>query len=353
MLARVAASTLLRHETTLGRLRDDPETTRCFVRRLLGLLVLPLVLTPVLAACGGDDPAGSGAGSGGDALAGVEVTGAPGEAPQVQVDQGTSVDSTTTEVLAQGDGAEVTPGATVLVNYVAVNAKTGNTFANTYQSGQPQTFTLDESQGLPPGIVDSLVGSHGGDRVVSAVPPADLFGPQGNPQVKVGGKDTVVFVFDVEEASDPQPLKGIDADSAPLPPQFPQLQLDEDGTPTGFTAGGSTAAAPEELHVHTLVQGDGPPVQTGDLLTAHYLGQIYPDGQIFDQSYTRGEPATFQVGVGALIPGWDKALVGVPKGSRLVLMVPPKEGYGAQGNPSGGIKGSDTLVFVVDVLGVS
>jgi peptidylprolyl isomerase len=318
------------------------------VRRLVPLLLLPLVLT----ACGGDSADG-GAASGGDGLAGVEVSGQAGKAPKVEVDKGTTVDSTTTEVLAQGDGAEVTQGATVLVNYVAVNAKTGNTFANTYESGQPQTFTLDGAQGLPPGIIDSLVGSHGGDRVVSAVPPSDLFGPQGNPQVKVGGKDTVVFVFDVEEASDPKPLEGIEAGTGSLPASFPQLQLDDDGTPTGFTADKSTVPAPKELHVHTLVEGDGPPVQTGDLLTAHYLGQIYPDGKIFDQSYSRGEPATFQVGVGALIPGWDKALVGVPKGSRLVLMVPPKEGYGSQGNPSGGIKGTDTLIFVVDVLGVS
>ena len=94
-------------------------------------------------------------------------------------------------------------------------------------------------------------------------------------------------------------------------------------------------------------------LESGDLLTAHYLGQIYPDGKIFDQSYTRGEPATFQVGVGALIPAWDKALVGVKKGSRVVLVVPPKEGYGEQGNAGAGIKGTDTLIFVVDVLGVS
>ena len=51
-----------------------------------------------------------------------------------------------------------------------------------------------------------------------------------------------------------------------------------------------------------------------------------------------------------IIPGWDKGLVGVPVGSRVMLVIPPKDGYGSAGASSAGIKGTDTLVFVVDVL---
>ncbi|MGH3367443.1 MAG: FKBP-type peptidyl-prolyl cis-trans isomerase, partial [Nocardioidaceae bacterium] len=138
-----------------------------------------------------------------------------------------------------------------------------------------------------------------------------------------------------------------------LPADLPQLSLDDSGTPTGFQADGSTAPAPGKLGVHTLIEGDGDEVQAGDLLTVHYLGQVYPDGKIFDQSYTRGTPTTFQVGAGALIPAWDEALVGLREGSRVVLVVPPEEGYGSQGNPQAGIKGTDTLLFVIDILGAS
>lgn len=316
------------------------------MRRLPAVLVLPLLL---LAACGDD---GGGAGSGGGALDGVTVTGSAGKAPKVKVEEGFSVDRTTTEVVSQGDGPAVSQGATVLVNYVALNAKTGETFDNSYSSGQPQTFTLAQQQ-IFPGIIDALVGKRAGDRVAAAIPPSGLFGQQGNPQAKIGPTDTVVFVFDIEKASDPDPLEQVEGKSGPLPAALPQLQLDPDGTPTGFKASGSTEAAPDQLHVHTLVKGDGPEVQPGDLLTVHYLGQIYPDGKIFDQSYTRGAPTTFQVGVGSLIPAWDTGLVGIRKGSRVALAVPPDQGYGEQGQPSAGIKGDDTLMFVVDILGVS
>jgi peptidylprolyl isomerase len=324
------------------------------VRRLLAILAFPLLLVSACGGAGGeggDNEQSTGGGAGGD-LSGVSVSGGEGKAPQVDVEQGFSVDETTTEVVAQGEGPEVARGATVLVNYVAVNAKNGQTFDNTYESGQAQTFTLAEQQ-MFPGIIDALVGHNAGDRVTAAIPPSALFGQQGNPQVQVGPNDTVVFVFDIEQASDPDPLQQVEPGSQELPPELPQLTLDDQGTPTGFEARPSTEAAPQQLQVETLVEGDGDTVESGDLLTVHYLGQIYPDGDVFDQSYQRGEPTTFQIGVGGLIPAWDEALVGLKEGSRVVLVVPPAQGYGQQGNPGAGIKGTDTLIFVVDVLGVS
>ena len=62
---------------------------------------------------------------------------------------------------------------------------------------------------------------------------------------------------------------------------------------------------------------------------------------------------TFPLGVGGLIPAWDEGLVGVEKGSRVLILAPPADGYGSAGNQAAGIKGTDTLVFVVDILGVS
>ena len=61
-------------------------------------------------------------------------------------------------------------------------------------------------------------------------------------------------------------------------------------------------------------------------------------------------PAAFPIGTGSVIPGWDKVLVGVKIGSRVLMVVPPKQGYGKKGNSQAGIKGTDTLVFVVDVI---
>jgi peptidylprolyl isomerase len=108
---------------------------------------------------------------------------------------------------------------------------------------------------------------------------------------------------------------------------------------------------PGGYQVTVLSTGTGPVVKAGDQLTVHYLGETWRGGSVFDQSYDRGAPVTFPIGVGGLIPGWDEGLVGKTVGSRVLLVLPPEKGYGTSGNPQAGIEPTDTLVFVVDILG--
>lgn len=119
-------------------------------------------------------------------------------------------------------------------------------------------------------------------------------------------------------------------------------------TPTVTIPDGPPPAA---LTHQTLVQGNGPTVATGDLLVANYVGQVWASKKVFDSSFSRGEPIGKPIGVGQLITGWDKTLVGQKVGSRVLLTIPPADGYGAQGQPQAGISGTDTLVFVVDLVG--
>jgi peptidylprolyl isomerase len=105
-----------------------------------------------------------------------------------------------------------------------------------------------------------------------------------------------------------------------------------------------------KLQSEVLEEGDGPKVAKGDLLVADYLGQNFRSKKVFDNSYDRQVPAAFPIGAGQVIKGWDKTLVGVPAGSRVLMVVPPKQGYGEQGNPQAGIKATDSLIFVVDVI---
>jgi len=99
-----------------------------------------------------------------------------------------------------------------------------------------------------------------------------------------------------------------------------------------------------------LVEGKGTKVAKGDLLVADYLGAIYATNKVFDNSYDRGQPAGFEIGTGKVIKGWDETLVGVKAGSRVLMVLPPAKGYGSKGNEQAGIKGTDSLVFVVDVI---
>ncbi len=98
-----------------------------------------------------------------------------------------------------------------------------------------------------------------------------------------------------------------------------------------------------------LTKGTGPQTVAGDWLVTNYLGQVW-GGAVFDNSYDRGTTSVFQIGKQKVVPGWDTALVGVPVGSRVMLSLPPADGYGAPGNASAGITGTDTLVFVVDIV---
>ena len=105
--------------------------------------------------------------------------------------------------------------------------------------------------------------------------------------------------------------------------------------------------------VKTLVKGTGPAVAKGQTVVSQYVGAIWRTGKVFDSSWSRGTPFGFTIGAtpSQVITGWDKGLIGQTVGSRVMLVVPPAEGYGKTGSSQAGIKGTDTLVFVVDILG--
>jgi len=107
------------------------------------------------------------------------------------------------------------------------------------------------------------------------------------------------------------------------------------------------------LVTEVLKEGDGPEVKKGELLTANYLGQIWRDGKVFDNSYDRQAPSSFPIGVGGVIAGWDEGLVGKKIGSRVMLSIPADKGYKETGNADAGITKDDTLIFVVDLVGAA
>lgn len=319
-------------------------------RRLVALSVVPLLLFGA-AACGddsgGDGGSGSSASTGaGGKIPGLSVKGEFGEEPKVTLDGKLDNTEVETDELVTGDGAKVEEGRPASLHVLVVNGESGKKVFGTYDQGKPVTATMADGQ-IFPALLDAVVGEPVGSRVAVASPPEDAFGEQGAQQYGVKPGDNVLFIVDVMSV----PLTGPQGKSVPLPKDAPTIVEDGDGGVSKFTFENAPKKPADKLQVIPVIEGDGQPVEAGDSVTFDYLGQIYGTDTIFDQSYTDA-PRTFTVGAGQLIKGWDEGLVGVKAGSRVMIIAPPEYGYGKSGNPQAKIKGTDTLVFVVDVLGV-
>jgi peptidylprolyl isomerase len=111
-------------------------------------------------------------------------------------------------------------------------------------------------------------------------------------------------------------------------------------------------APPTKLVANDLEEGTGPAAKAGDEVSVQYVGVNYKSGQEFDASWGRGEPFTFALGSGMVIPGWEEGIEGMKVGGRRELIIPPGLGYGAAGSPPA-IPPNETLVFVVDLEAIS
>jgi peptidylprolyl isomerase len=111
-------------------------------------------------------------------------------------------------------------------------------------------------------------------------------------------------------------------------------------------------APPAELVIEDIEEGAGEEAKKGHTVEVHYAGNAWSTRQQFDASWDRGDTFSFRLGAGQVIGGWDQGVVGMKVGGRRRLVIPPQLGYGSRG-AGGVIKPNETLVFVVDLLGVS
>ncbi|MCW2898993.1 MAG: peptidylprolyl isomerase FKBP-type [Streptosporangiaceae bacterium] len=111
-------------------------------------------------------------------------------------------------------------------------------------------------------------------------------------------------------------------------------------------------APPENLEITDLVVGDGPEATHGSSVSVQYVGVAFSTGEEFDASWNRGQPFEFPLGGRRVIAGWDLGVKGMKVGGRRRLVIPPHLGYGNRG-AGGAIKPGETLIFVVDLIGVS
>ena len=321
-----------------------------------------LALAAALSACGDDgasdaDPATDSAATSespstsaspsasGTAVASGElpvVKGGFGETPTITVPDSEPPSDMVVKTITKGKGPVVEAGETIVVNYAGVRWENGETFDSSFDRGSPAGFGIGVGAVIP-GWDSGLVGLKAGTRVLMVLPPDEAYGDQ-TPGEPIQAGDTLVFVVDVlgshsgEETAKGEPAPTED-DSLPyvsITPKAPEIII-----PAGSPS--------KQLITIPVVVGSGPKVQKGDTVVVQYKGVLWRNGKEFDASWGRGQPFVTAIGQGAVIPAWDKGLVGQTVGSRVMLVVPPKDGYGDAG--SGQIKGTDTMVFAVDILG--
>jgi peptidylprolyl isomerase len=305
------------------------------------------------AACGGDTGSNDAKGSSsasvdmGSDISGLKVSGPVGQEPKVEVSSPITVTSPQTQVIVAGHGNPVQAGQEALLHIYLAKGKDGKKAAATYDSGAPVDLTMDESQLFKP-VIDALVGKPQGSRVAIAAPVKDIYGAQGASQIGLKPKDTVVFVVDIMSVPPKTVLDGPKGKTVQPPAGTPKVET-KNGKVTGIDFSGAPKTPGKKLEVIPLIQGTGPKARAQSLVTFNYFGEVWGAKKPFDESYSK-QPATFALGMNKLIQGWDKGLVGLRRGSRVMLIVPPDQGYGAQAQQN--IPANSTLVFVVDILGV-
>ncbi len=320
------------------------------------MLAAVLAATLLLAACGNEakpddatstptasestgtvDPAGEAPPSTADiaALDAVAVEGPLGAAPTLTFDQPFEVSATVARVDTPGTGEPIENGQLLRVHYMLVDGTTGEPAGSTWDLGTPQAFLLGD-QNMPAAMNNVLAQQSIGVRFLLGVP--------GTPAGAASeGSPSTVFVFEVVGAV---PGRATGTPVAP-PAGLPTVTLADDGAPS-IEVG--DAAEPTALVAQTLVEGTGPVVETGQVLTVHYSGWLW-DGTSFDSSWENGAPFQTTIGAGRVIAGWDQGLIGRTVGSQVLLLVPSDLGYGDSGN--GSIPGGASLIFVVDILDAS
>lgn len=310
-------------------------------RSMAVLAVAALALT----GCSSSDSSSS---ESSDVLSKVTVKDGEGDTtPPTVTIADTPVKATATEkkVLKEGDGAEVAKGDILIANTVVVNARDGKVINENYSVG---AIGIDlQDQMTFPALVNALPGVKVGSRVLVAAPPKDAFGANGATGIDVQPDDTIIFLFDVRGAT-----KGLtEAQGEAVAPVAGQPTVEWSATAPAKITMPQGTEPPADLVAQDLITGTGPKTQNGQTIRVSYTGVVWGSGQTFDSTVGKTPPHfEFVLGAGGVVPGWDKGLLDKPVGSRVLLVLPPAEGYGPAGNTSGGISGTDTLVFVVDIL---
>ena len=226
-------------------------------------------------------------------------------------------------VIEEGDGPAPQAGEIVSVHYRGM-LEDGTEFDNSYDRGQPIAFPLGQGMVIP-GWEEGIALMKVGEKAKLIIPPELAYGEQG-----AGGviPPNATLTFEVELVD--------------ILPGAPEAATEVDEADYTTTESG--------LKYYDLEVGEGPSPEPGQLVSVHYTGWL-EDGKKFDSSLDRGQPFTFPIGMGQVIPGWDEGVGTMKVGGLRQLVIPSELAYGEQG-AGGVIPPNAILIFEVELLDV-
>ncbi len=254
--------------------------------------------------------------------------------PVLTFDTPSVINAPAARTVNAGDGDAIELGNVVMVHYTVTSGLDGAQVYSTYDQDAPEAIPLSQTS-LDPALFDVLSNASVGEDLIFATIDQTAVDTPGAAIYMAMTIVEVVVPLDAAEGAAVTPEEGL-----------PVVTLDESGAPS-LEIG--DAEMPSELVVQPLIEGEGEELELGQTVIAHYHGWLW-DGETFDSSWERSEPASFPFVEGGLIQGWTDGLAGHKVGSQVLLVVPPELGYGQQ--DQGTIPPGSTLVFVVDILGV-
>ncbi|MFL6059646.1 MAG: FKBP-type peptidyl-prolyl cis-trans isomerase [Marmoricola sp.] len=258
----------------------------------------------------------------------VKVTGDFGTNVTVSFPKTAKATTLQRTVITKGSGAAVAKGDVADVGVTLYNGTTGKLI------NQLSTKFTSGDAAIGKDLLATIDCTNFGSRVAAAFPAKDLLGDQANTAAGVSPTDTLIAVADIlDKYADPKPQEWTGA---------PKVTFNGSKSPKVTLPSGDPSS---DLLLHVIKAGNGAKVRSGDSVTVNYKGITWGTNQVFDESYGKGKkPATFPTD--QVVPGFGAALVGQKVGTRLIVSIPPKYGYGTLGTNA---LAGKTLVFVIEI----
>ncbi|MBT2472769.1 FKBP-type peptidyl-prolyl cis-trans isomerase [Streptomyces sp. ISL-66] len=308
------------------------------MRRLAGLLVVPLLLLST-AACG---DSGSDTKNGAPSI----TKGAKfGETPTLSKGSGTPPKELKVVTISEGDGPALKKGDVAQVNYLGQVWDGKEPFDQSFGKGKPFDVTIGAGQVIK-GWDQGLEGKKVGSRLELVIPPELGYGEQGSGE-KIKPNATLVFVVDIVKGTSIPP-SATGKEVAQEDKDLPKVGTNTDGKEVAVTVP-KDATPPAKLVSNYVLEGDGAVVKDTDNVVVKFNGKTWKDDKSFESTYATGQSVTWPMEQ-LSVKGLKEGLVGKKVGSRVLLVIPPDMGFGDK--EQGTIPANSTLVFSLDILTV-